>query len=419
MYGNRVVVTGLGAVTPIGNSPDEFWRNLVAGVSGVDRIHAFDPEGLPVQIAAEVKGFDPGDYMDRKAARRVSRFAQLSIAAAGQALCDANFKVDASNAYDVGAVIATGGGGIGEVALETETLVTRGWERVGPMMVPLMIPNMASCQVSMTYGIKGPVVTNTAACAAGVYALFEALHFLRRGDAQAILVGGCESSIMPLAFISMARTGALSRRCNAEPQKASRPFDRDRDGFVFGEGAGVLMLETLDHARARGARILAELLGASITADAYHVSAPEPSGESARRAILQAIRDAELRPEDVDYICAHGTGTPLNDTSETRAVKLALGEHAYRIPMSSPKSMIGHLLGAAGALSAVTSVKVLTEGMVPPTINLDHPDPECDLDYVPRQARRATVRTVILNGFGFGGQNSVAVLRRWDDDQDR
>jgi 3-oxoacyl-[acyl-carrier-protein] synthase II len=271
----------------------------------------------------------------------------------------------------------------------------------------------------MTYGIKGPVVTNTAACAAGVYALFEALHFLRRGDARAILVGGAESSIMPLAFISMARTGALSRRCNAEPQKASRPFDRDRDGFVFGEGAGVLMLETLDHARARGARILAELLGASITADAYHVSAPEPSGESARRAILQAIRDAELQPEDVDYICAHGTGTPLNDTSETRAVKLALGEHAYRIPMSSPKSMIGHLLGAAGALSAVTSVKVLTEGMVPPTINLDHADPECDLDYVPLQARRAAVRTVILNGFGFGGQNSVAVLRRWDDDQDR
>jgi 3-oxoacyl-[acyl-carrier-protein] synthase II len=414
VYGNRVVVTGLGAITPIGLDPDEYWRNLVAGVSGVDRIAAFDPAGLPVQIAAEVKGFDAGEYMDRKAARRVARFAQLSIAAAGQALCQAGVTVDAAGAYDTGVVVATGGGGIGEVALETETLLTRGWERVGPMMVPLMIPNMASCQVSMTYGIKGPVVTNTAACAAGVYALFEALHFLRRGDAQVILAGGTESSIMPLAFISLARTGALSRR-NDQPQRASRPFDKDRDGFVFGEGAGILLLETLDHARARGARILAELAGASITGDAYHVSAPEPSGESARRAILGAIRDAELEPTDIDYVCAHGTGTPLNDVSETRALKLALGEHAYRIPISSPKSMIGHLLGAAGAMSAVACVKALVEGVVPPTINLDEPDPECDLDYVPHTARAVPIRTALLNGFGFGGQNSVAVLKRWDE----
>jgi 3-oxoacyl-[acyl-carrier-protein] synthase II len=414
VYGNRVVVTGLGAITPIGLNPDEYWRNLTAGVSGVDRIAAFDPAGLPVQIAAEVKGFDPGDYMDHKAARRVARFAQLSIAAAGQALCQASFGVDAANAYDVGAVIATGGGGIGEVAIETETLLTRGWERVGPMMVPLMIANMASCQVSMTYGIKGPIVTNTAACAAGVYALFEALHFLRRGDAQAILAGGTESSIMPLAFISLARTGALSRR-NAAPPRASRPFDRNRDGFVFGEGAGVLLLETLEHAQKRGARILAELVGASITGDAYHVSAPEPSGESARRAIVNAIHDAELQPEDIDYVCAHGTGTPLNDASETRALKMALGEHAYRIPISSPKSMVGHLLGAAGAMSAVASVKALVEGVVPPTINLDTADPECDLDYVPHTARTAPIRTAMLNGFGFGGQNSVAVLKRWDD----
>jgi 3-oxoacyl-[acyl-carrier-protein] synthase II len=414
VYGNRVVVTGLGAITPIGLNPDEYWRNLTAGVSGVDRIATFDPAGLPVQIAAEVKGFDAGDHMDRKAARRVARFAQLSIAAAGQALCHGSLTVNDSNAYDVGAIIATGGGGIGEVANETETLLTRGWERVGPMMVPLMIANMASCQVSMTYGIKGPVVTNTAACAAGVYSLFEALHFLRRGDAHAILAGGTESSIMPLAFISLARTGALSRR-NNEPQKASRPFDKERDGFVFGEGAGVLLLETLDHARRRGARILAELAGASITGDAYHVSAPEPSGESARRAIGNAIRDAELQPEEIEYVCAHGTGTPLNDASETRALKMALGDHAYRIPVSSPKSMVGHLLGAAGAMSAVACVKALTEGVVPPTINLDAPDPECDLDYVPNTARSVPVRTAMLNGFGFGGQNSVAVLKRWDD----
>src|SRR5947209_5411821 len=275
MYGHRVVVTGLGCISPIGLSVDEYWQNLLGGVSGAGRITSFDPDGLPVQIAAEVKDFDPGDYMDRKAARRMERFSQFSIAATGQALADAGLKVDESNAWDVGAIIATGGGGIRAVADETETLITRGWERVGPMMVPLMIPNMASCQVSMAYGIKGPIVTSTAACAAGVYSLFEALHFLRRGDADAIVTGGSESSILPLAFISMARTGALSKR-NNDPTTASRPFDLDRDGFLFGEGAGMLVLETLDHAEKRGAPVLAELCGGSITGDAYTVSAPEP-----------------------------------------------------------------------------------------------------------------------------------------------
>src|SRR5690348_9911518 len=296
MYGNRVVVTGLGCISPIGLTVDEYWRNLLGGVSGAGRITTFDPDGLPVQIAAEVKGFDPANYMDRKAAKRMERFAQFSIAAAGQALEDAGLKIDESNAWDVGAIIATGGGGIRAVADETETLVTRGWERVGPMMVPLMIANMASCQVSMAFGMKGPIVTNTAACAAGVYSLFEALHFLRRGDAQAVVAGGTESAVLPLAFISMARTGALSKR-NDDPQTASRPFDKDRDGFLFGEGAGMLVLETLQHAQKRGARIVAELCGASITGDAFHVSAPEPSGESARRAIVKAIADAELRPD--------------------------------------------------------------------------------------------------------------------------
>src|SRR5437763_6243356 len=413
MYGRRVVVTGLWASTPIGLSVDEYWRNLLSGVSGAARITSFDPDGLPVQIAAEVKDFDPGDYMDRKAARRMESFSQFSIEAARQALEDAGLKVDDSNAWDVGAVIATGGGGIRAVADETETLVTRGWERVGPMMVPLMIPNMASCQVSMAYGIKGPVVTNTAACAAGVYSLFEALHFLRRGDVDAIVAGGTESAILPLAFISMARTGALSRR-NDDPQTASRPFDRDRDGFLFGEGAGMLGLETLEHAQGRGARILAELCGGSITGDAYHVSAPEPSGESAKRAIVRAIADAELRPDEIDYVCAHGTGTPLNDSTETKALKLALGEHAYRIPVSSVKSMIGHLLGAAGALSAVAAVKALSTGCIPPTINQFTPDPECDLDYVPWKPRTLAIRNALVNGFGFGGQNSVAVFKKWN-----
>ena len=413
MYGHRVVVTGLGCISPIGLSVDAYWQNLLAGVSGAGRITTFDPTGLPVQIAAEVKGFDPGDYMDRKAARRMERFAQFSIAATGQALADADLEISDSNAWDIGAIIATGGGGIRAVADETEVLVTRGWERVGPMMVPLMIPNMASCQVSMTYGIKGPVVTSTAACAAGVYSLFESLHFLRRGDVAAVVTGGTESAILPLAFISMARTGALSRR-NDDPQTASRPFDRDRDGFVFGEGAGVLVLETLEHAQARGARIYAELCGGSITGDAFHVSAPEPSGESARRAILKAIDDAGLRPDEIDYVCAHGTGTPLNDSTETRALKLALGEHAYRIPVSSVKSMIGHLLGAAGALSAVAAVKALETGCVPPTINQFTPDPECDLDYVPWKPRNVPIRNALVNGFGFGGQNSVAVFKKWE-----
>jgi 3-oxoacyl-[acyl-carrier-protein] synthase II len=415
VYGHRVVVTGLGVISPIGLTTDDYWHNLVGGVSGVARITRFDADGLPVQIAAEVKDFDPGNYMDRKAARRMERFSQFSIAAAGLAIADAGLKIDESNAWDIGAIIATGGGGIRAVADEAETLALRGWERVGPMMVPLLISNMASCQVSMHYGIKGPVVTNTAACAAGVYSLFEALHFLRRGDISAAVTGGTESAILPLAFISMARTGALSRR-NDDPQTASRPFDLDRDGFVFGEGAGIMVLETLEHARARGARILAELAGASITADAYHVSAPEPSGESARRAIVQAIRDAELEPDQIDYVCAHGTGTPLNDSTETKALKMALGQHAYDIPVSSVKSMIGHLLGAAGALSAVAAVKALDTGCVPPTINQFTSDPECDLDYVPWKARHADIRTAMVSGFGFGGQNSVAVFKKWADD---
>jgi 3-oxoacyl-[acyl-carrier-protein] synthase II len=414
MYGHRVVVTGLGCISPIGLSVDEYWQNLLCGKSGAGKITTFDPEGFPVQIAAEVKGFDPGDYMDRKAAKRMERFAQFSIAATGQALADAGLQVTDANAWDIGAIIATGGGGIRAVADETETLVTKGWERVGPLMVPLMIPNMASCQVSMHYGIKGPVVTNTAACAAGVYSMFEALHFLRRGDVDAVVAGGTESAVLPLAFISMARTGALSRR-NDDPQTASRPFDKDRDGFVFGEGAGILVLETLEHAQGRGARILAELAGGSITGDAYHVSQPEPSGESAKRAILKAILDAELRPDEIEYVCAHGTSTPLNDSTETKALKLALGEHAYRIPVSSVKSMIGHLLGAAGALSAVATVKALETGCVPPTINQFTPDPECDLDYVPWKPRKVGIRNAIVNGFGFGGQNSVAVFKKWEE----
>jgi 3-oxoacyl-[acyl-carrier-protein] synthase II len=410
---DRVVVTGLGAVTPIGNSVSDFWRNLTAGVSGVGRITRFDASNLPVQIAAEVKEFDPRAFMDPKAARRMSEFAQYSVAASRQALDDSGLQITGENAYDVGAIIATGGGGCGETVTETEALITRGPDRVNPLFIPAMIANMASCQVSIAFGLKGPVVTNIAACAAGIYAFYEAYHILKRGDAQALLTGGTESAIIPLSFISLGRLGALSRR-NDDPEHASRPFDKDRDGFVFGEGAAVLMLERLEHARNRNARIYAEVAGVAHNSDAFHITAPEPSGESASRCMKRAIEVAGLAVDEVEYICAHGTGTPLNDVSETRAIKRVLGDHAYRIPISSPKSMVGHLLGAAGAISGLTSVLALCDGIIPPTVNLDTPDPDCDLDYVPKVARRQRIRNAVANGFGFGGQNAVAVFKAFE-----
>ena len=410
---DRVVVTGLGAVTPVGIGVEESWRNLTRGVSGVGRITQFDPTELAVRIAAEVTGFEPRDFMDPKAARRMSRFAQFSVAAARQALDDSGLVVTADNAYDVGAAIATGGGGYGDTATGTETLLTRGADRVSPLLIPSMIANMASCQVSITFGLKGPASTNVAACAAGIYAFSDAYHTLRRGDAQALLCGGTESAILPLSFITLHRLGALSKR-NDDPERASRPFDRDRDGFVFGEGAVVMMLERLEHARERDARIYAELAGVAHTADAFHITAPEPSGESASRCIGKAVRMAGLAPDEVEYVCAHGTGTPLNDVSETRAITRALGDRARRVPISSPKSMVGHLLGAAGALSGLVCVLALRDGVLPPTINLDTPGPECDLDYVPKVAREQRVRTAVANGFGFGGQNGVAVFKAFE-----
>lgn len=412
--GHRVVITGMGTVSPIGCTVEEYWSNLLAGKSGIGRIGQFDASDLLVQIAAEVKEFDARQYMDPKAARRMSRFAQFSVAASGMALKDAQLEITEEMAYDVGAMIATGGGGVGECITETEVLLTRGQDRVNPLFVPAMIANMASCQVSIAFGIKGPVVTNIAACAAGVYAFFEALQFLRRGDIKVAVAGGTESAILPLSFISLGRIGALSRR-NDEPERASRPFDRDRDGFVFGEGAGVMVLETLEHALERGARIYAELAGAATTSDAYHITAPEPSGESAARCMARAIADAGASPGDIDYICAHGTGTPLNDVSETRAIKSVFGEAAYRVAISSPKSMIGHLLGAAGAMSAITAALAVDRSIVPPTANLENPDPECDLDYTALQPKERVIDTAMANGFGFGGQNAVIVLRKYTE----
>jgi 3-oxoacyl-[acyl-carrier-protein] synthase II len=414
---DRIVVTGLGAVTPIGNTVDDFWKSLTEGVSGVGRITQFDPSELTVQIAAEVKEFDLGKHFEKKEAgrlsRRAARFSQFSLAASAQALDDCGLKIDESNRWDVGSVVATGGGGVNETAFETEAMVTRGVDRVNPMFIPAMIANMASCQVSITFGMNGPAVTGIAACAAGVYSLYDAFHMLKRGDAKALLTGGTESAISPLAFTSLGRLGALSKR-NDEPTKASRPFDKDRDGFVFGEGAAILMLERLDFARERGARIYAELAGVAHNSDAYHLTAPEPSGVAAARCIRRAIEVAGLTPDEIEYVCAHGTGTPLNDASETRAIKQVFGDHAYNLQLSSPKSMVGHLLGAAGAISAAATVLTIDRGVIPPTINLDTPDPECDLDYVPNVAREQRVRTAVVNGFGFGGQNAVAVFKAWE-----
>lgn len=409
----RVVVTGLGALTPIGNTAPEFWDSLVAGVSGIDRIQSFDPSNLEVQIAAEVKGFDPRDHMDFKAARRMDRYSQLAVAASGEALKDACLKIDQNNTYRVGVMLNTGGGGIQTLTREVQVHYTKGPRRVSPFFIPMFAPNMAACQVSISYGIQGPVMASVAACAAGAQAFVDAWRMLRLGEIDVMIAGGTEAGLDPVAVAAFGNMGALSKR-NDEPQRASRPFDVDRDGFVFGEGCAVLVLETEEHARHRGARIYCELVGGAVTADAFHISAPLPGGLGAARAMRQALELADIRPSDLDYICAHGTSTPLNDASETEAIKSVFGEDAYNVPISSPKSMIGHTVGAAGAMSGVVCVNAIQHNLVPPTINLDHPDPECDLDYVPHEAREVMVDSAIANAFGFGGQNAVAVFRRYE-----
>lgn len=408
----KIVLTGIGMITPIGNTTEEFWRNLVNGVSGIDRIRSFDPSDLEVQIAAEVKGFDPTKYMDAKLARRYTRYAQFALACARMALEDAGLRLDKCDPTRTAVVINTGGGGMPALVEGERTRVTRGPNRVSPFLVPAFMPNLAACAVSMEFGIKGPVITSTAACASALYAYIDAKRLLRSGEVDVVLAGGAESAIDPLAFAALGNMGALSRR-NDEPTKASRPFDRDRDGFVFGEGAGVMVLETEEHAQRRGARIYAELAGGAITADAYHITAPDPTGFGPALAMQRALADGGLRPEDVDYISAHGTATPLNDISETNSIKRAFGEHAYHLAISSTKSMVGHLLGAAGAISAAAAALAIYEGIVPPTINLDNPDPECDLDYVPHVARRMPVRAALANGFGFGGQNAVVSFKAY------
>jgi len=408
----RAVVTGLGAVTPIGNDVATFWSNLLAGVSGVGPITQFDASGEEVRIAAEVKGFNPRDWIDFKQARRMSRFAQLAVAAARQAIDDAKLEIGDHNRDDIAVVVNTGAGGVGEVASGQRTFMEQGGSRVSPFMVPMLSPSMAAAQISIQNGIRGPVITSVAACASGVQAFIEAQRMIEHGDVDVVIAGGTEASILPVAFAALANMGALSKR-NDEPEKASRPFDADRDGFVFGEAAAVLVVEAAEHAEARGAPILAEIAGGALTGDAFHISAPDPSGYGATLAMQRALRDAHLEMESVDHVVAHGTSTPLNDATETKAIRAAFGAHADRLTVSSNKSMIGHTLGAAGAVSGLAAVLAIRDGVVPPTINYETPDPACDLDYVPNEARHTTVNVAISNGFGFGGQNAVSVFARY------
>lgn len=410
----RAVVTGLGAITPIGNDVATFWRNLVDGVSGVGPITAFDASELEVRIAAEVRGFDPRDWMDFKQARRMSRFSQFSVAAARQAIDDAHLEIGDHNRDDIAVIINTGGGGLVDVAEAEATFEARGPARVSPFLVPMMSPSMAAAQVSIQNRIRGPVITSVAACASSVQSFVEAQRLIEHGDVDVVIAGGTESAILPLSFAALGNMGALSKR-NDEPERASRPFDAGRDGFVFGEAAGAFVIESAEHAEARGATIVAEVAGGALTADAFHISAPDPSGIGACMAMQRAVNDAHLRPEQIDYVVAHGTSTPLNDATESRAIRAAFGEHADRLAISSNKSMLGHTLGAAGAMSGLAAILAIRDGVIPPTINQDTPDPDCDLDYTPNVARHAQVGAAIVNGFGFGGQNVVSVFRSYSD----
>ena len=410
----RVVVTGMGAMTPLGESPDEFWRNLADGKSGVGPMTLCDPTGYPCRISGEVTGFDPGQYIPGREARRMARFSQLAVAAGLQAAEASGIDVSREDPYRVGVILGNGNGGFPTLEENCRILADRGGMRMSPFFFPMILPNMAAAAVSRYLGAQGYNSTATTACAASNQAIGEALDVLRRGTADVVFAGGAEAGISLLGLSGFAVMRALSPR-NDEPEQASRPFDADRDGFVPSEGAVVLVMERLEHAVSRGANILAEVAGFGCTSDAGHPVQPEESGASAARAMDIAIADAALTTDDVDYINAHGTSTPLNDTLETVAIKRLFGERAYKIPVSSTKSMIGHSLGAAGALEAAACIKTITEATVHPTINYVSPDPDCDLDYVPNHARQVDVRVVLSNAFGFGGQNACLIFRKFEE----
>ncbi|HEY7140107.1 MAG TPA: beta-ketoacyl-ACP synthase II [Methylomirabilota bacterium] len=408
----RVVVTGLGAVTPLGNSVPEFWRAICEGRSGVGPITRFDPKRLDCRIAAEVRGFDPLKVIEKKELKKLDLFIQYAIAAGVEAVEDAKIDFSQVDPTRAGALVGSGIGGILSILEWHRVLLEKGPGRVSPFFVPSLIINMASGQLSIRYKLKGPNSSVVTACATGNHAIGDAFRIIQRGDADLMVAGGSEAIIDELPIGGFAQMKALSTR-NDEPTRASRPFDADRDGFVPGEGAGIVVLESLEQARRRGARIYAEIVGYGMTSDAYHMTAPDPDGDGAIRAMTGALRDAGLRPENVGYINAHGTSTPYNDKTETLAIKQVFGDHARRLPVSSTKSMTGHLLGAAGGIEAIATVLALQQGTLPPTINYETPDPDCDLDYVPNAARKVEVDAALSNGFGFGGTNATLAFRRW------
>ena len=408
----RVVVTGMGTVNPLGKNVEEYWHGLIEGRSGASPIVRFPTDRLATKFACQVNNFDPQEFLERKAAQRMARFSQMAVAASGMALADSGLDLAKEDSFRVGVAMGTGIGAFDDMTTGAISFATKG--RLNPMYAPTIIPNMAGASVAMQFHLRGPNTTVTTACAASTQTLGDATRMIQRGDADVMLAGGTEASLCEVGIASFNAIRALSTR-NEAPEKASRPFDRDRDGFVPAEGAGTLILESLEHAHNRGARIYGEVIGYATTNDAFHQVAPDETGEAPARAVSLAIKDAGLEPKDIDYVNAHGTSTQLNDAGETKALKIALGEHARKVAISSTKSMIGHLLGAAGAVEAIATLLTINRGIIHPTINYENPDPSCDLDYVPNTARRQDVKVAISNGFGFGGHNAVVVLTRFEE----
>ena len=390
------------------------WEGLIAGKSGIDNITLFDTAKMEVKFAGEVKGFNPENYVNRKDARRMDRFAQMAVAAGFQAVKDANLKIDVSNENDIGVFIGSGIGGLTTLFEQAKVLVEKGADRVSPFLAPMMIADIAAAQISIALGVKGPNMCMTSACSSGSDAIGLAAEYIKFGNAEVMIAGGSEAIINPLGMTAFSQLKALSTR-NDAPQKASRPFDRDRDGFILAEGAVVLILESMEHAQKRSANILAEIVGYGATADSFHVTQPLESGDGAAKAMQMAMKRGNIKPEEIDYINAHGTSTQLNDAMETKAIKTAFGEYAYKVPISSTKSMTGHLIGCAGALETAICIMTILKGIIPPTINYENPDPVCDLDYVPNVARKKDVKTALTSSFGFGGHNSVLILRKYSE----
>jgi 3-oxoacyl-[acyl-carrier-protein] synthase II len=410
----RVVVTGIGMVTPVGIGVEESWKSVCEGRSGVGPVTKFDASQFPSQVAAEVKDFRPEDFMEKQKVRRFDTFIHFAIASARMAIEDAGLKIDDNNRDRVGCVTGSGIGGLPMIEHFHKVLLEKGPKRISPFFIPGIIANMVAGEIAIEFGARGPNTSITTACAASAHAIGESFRLIREGRADVMITGGSEAVITPLAFGGFCAMHALSQR-NHEPEKASRPFDLERDGFVMGEGAGILILEELEHAKRRGAKIYAELLGYGLSGDAYHVAAPDPNAIGAINCMKMALEDAGIKPEDVDYINAHGTSTKLNDASETKAIKQVFGDHAYKMPISSTKSMTGHLLGGAGAVESIFSILTICRGIIPPTINYETPDPECDLDYVPNKARKAEVKIALSNSFGFGGTNACLIFGKYEE----